>query len=254
MRSSGKALKQPLAEPDDALDDYLSVLLNDHPAGISSEDRSNLDTTAAALLPTGGFGRADSRLPASLVVHRTAALGDTPPAPLQRRWVVFSVGDEYFGIDVLRIREVVQVPRIRPVPGTRETISGVMNFTGNIIPVVNTRSLFGLKVAQPADDARIIVIGEGERLTGLLVDSVSGVIDVADAEVEPAPRVGVHGDVEYIGGVVSRSGRLALLINVTTLLAQVHGHDLASSAEENVHAEGGTHTGDAAGATGVATG
>ncbi|MCP1675580.1 purine-binding chemotaxis protein CheW [Natronocella acetinitrilica] len=144
------------------------------------------------------------------------------------QWVTFSLGDETYGIDVMRVQEVLPMSEIAPVPGAPSYVLGIINLRGNVVTVIDTRMRFGLGSRESDDAARIVVIETGDQVAGILVDSVAEVINVDPTEVDTAPNVGNEESSRYIHGVVSRGQDLLILVDVNRLLTSEEWHEVAT--------------------------
>ena len=144
------------------------------------------------------------------------------------QWVTFSLGDETYGIDVMRVQEVLPLSEIAPVPGAPSYVLGIINLRGNVVTVIDTRMRFGMESRDPDDAARIVVIETADQVAGILVDSVAEVINVAAEEVDTAPNVGNVESARYIQGVVSRGEDLLILVDVNRLLTREEWQEVAT--------------------------
>jgi purine-binding chemotaxis protein CheW len=134
------------------------------------------------------------------------------------QWVTFRLADEKYGINVMQVQEVLRITEIAPVPGAPDEVVGIINLRGNVVTVVNTRNRFGLQPIELDDASRIIVIESDEKVIGILVDSVSEVVDLYDSDIELAPNVGNKESSKYIQGVCSRDGQLLILVDLNRFL------------------------------------
>ncbi|HLW89284.1 MAG TPA: chemotaxis protein CheW [Terriglobales bacterium] len=132
--------------------------------------------------------------------------------------VGFHVGGEEFALDILRVQEIIRMQELTRVPNSPESMEGVMNLRGKIIPVIALRKRFGL-VRVPADkQTRIVVVEIKGTVLGFVVDSVSEVFRIPAGSVEPAPRLG-KVDQEYVSGVGKLDERLLILLDLERLMA-----------------------------------
>jgi purine-binding chemotaxis protein CheW len=104
--------------------------------------------------------------------------------------VGFRVGGEEFGIDILRVQEIIRAQQLTRVPNSPEFMEGVMNLRGKIIPVIALRKRFGLEEAPPDKQNRIVVVEIQGTVLGFIVDTVSEVLRIPADTVEPPPRLG----------------------------------------------------------------
>lgn len=144
------------------------------------------------------------------------------------QWVTFSLENETYGIDVMRVQEVLPMSEIAPVPGAPPYVLGIINLRGNVVTVIDTRMRFGLASAESGSASRIVVIETGDQVAGILVDSVAEVINVREDEVDTAPNVGNEDSSKYIYGVVSRGEELLILVDVNKLLSREEWEEVSS--------------------------
>lgn len=134
------------------------------------------------------------------------------------QWVTFRLGEEIYGVNVMQVQEVLRVGEIAPVPGSPDYVIGIINLRGNVVTVVDTRSRFGLPYKETDDLSRIVIIEADEQVIGILVDSVSEVVELRIDEMESAPNVGNEESARYIQGVTSREGELLILVDLNKFL------------------------------------
>ena len=134
------------------------------------------------------------------------------------QWVTFELDNEFYGINVLKIREVLRMTEITPVPGAPESALGIINLRGVVVTVIDTRVHFGLPIEKTDDMTRIIIVDiDQERMVGLLVDGVSEVVNLYESKIEIAPSVGNDERSKYIYGVSQKGEYLLILIDVNKL-------------------------------------
>ncbi|RFO96586.1 hypothetical protein DIC66_13200 [Rhodoferax lacus] len=121
------------------------------------------------------------------------------------QYLTFSLGDELFAMDIRSVREIIQHSNMTMVPLMPEFVRGVINLRGSVVPVIDLQSRFGRARATLGKKTCIIIFDAGqaeERVElGLLVDSVSEVIDIAQADVEPAPQFGTSIRRDFVHGI-----------------------------------------------------
>ena len=135
-----------------------------------------------------------------------------------RQCVTFRLDDEIYGINVMLVQEVLRVTDIAPVPGAPGYVVGIINLRGNVVTVIDTRMRFGLSPREMDDATRIVIIEAEKQTVGMVVDSVSEVVNVYSNEIESAPNVGNDETARYIEGVVSRGEHLLILVDLNKLL------------------------------------
>ena len=131
--------------------------------------------------------------------------------------VSFHVGSEEFGLDILRVQEIIRVQQLTRVPNTQDCVDGVINLRGRIIPVVALRKRFGMEDIPHDKQTRIVVVEIQGTVLGFIVDSVSEVLRIPANTVEPPPRLGKVTR-EYVSGVGKLDDRLLILLDVDSLM------------------------------------
>ena len=134
--------------------------------------------------------------------------------------VTFSTGDEEFGVDILRVQEIIRTMAITKVPKAPEFVEGVINLRGKVIPISDLRRRFGLQPKAHDKHTRIIVIEINTMIVGFVVDSVSEVLRIPASTVEPPPPVVAGLESEYISGVGKLEDRLLILLDLDRLLSR----------------------------------
>jgi purine-binding chemotaxis protein CheW len=134
--------------------------------------------------------------------------------------VGFRIGNETYGVRIAAVREIVRVPEITSVPSAPESIEGVINLRGKIIPVMDLRKRFGLTDINPDKKNRILVVELENKLLGLIVNSASEVLKIPPADVEAPGTVFAEGESGYVTGVGKLKGRLIILLDIARLLHQ----------------------------------
>jgi purine-binding chemotaxis protein CheW len=137
-----------------------------------------------------------------------------------QQWVCFRLGTEEFGVDILKVREIVRIQSITHVPQTPDTVAGVINLRGNVIPVIDLPKKLGLPEAERDDKARIIVFFIEDKLIGMIVDRVERVLRIQENQIEPPPDIGVGRLQEYIKGMGKTGNNLTILLNIEKILTE----------------------------------
>ena len=131
----------------------------------------------------------------------------------------FFLAREEYGVEVKLVQEIIRVSEITPVPRAPDSIKGVINLRGRIIPVIDLKRKLGLGDVDLGRRARIVVVRLRERLVGLLVDAASQVLKVPVSSIDPAPEAVVEIDADYIRGVAKLPDRLIILMDLQKILA-----------------------------------
>jgi purine-binding chemotaxis protein CheW len=142
----------------------------------------------------------------------------------QHQYLTFTIGDEEFGIEILRVQEIKGYTAITSIPHAPPWIKGVMNLRGTVVPVVDLRVKFA--VGEPRYDrfTVVIMVMVGDRVVGLVVDGVSDVLDVAPKDWVPAPEMGEGVDTSYLTGIAKQEDRLISLLAIERVVGL--GHEL----------------------------
>lgn len=134
--------------------------------------------------------------------------------------VSFNLDNEEYGVDVLKVREIIRMPIITRVPNTPHYVQGVINLRGKVIPIISMRARFSLSTAEHDKQTRIMVMDVSGELMGFIVDAVSEVIRISSSEIQPSPAVMTSGiDQECISGVINQAERLLVLLNLENMLS-----------------------------------
>jgi purine-binding chemotaxis protein CheW len=131
--------------------------------------------------------------------------------------VSFKVGDEEFGLDILRVQEIIRLQALTRVPNSPDFVDGVINLRGKVIPIIALRKRFGLQ-EQPHDkQTRIVVLEVQNMVVGFIVDSVSEVLRIPANTVVPPPRLGKI-EREFVSGVGKLEDRLLILLDIDRIM------------------------------------
>ena len=156
----------------------------------------------------------------------------TPEASTTRRvtggkFLTFFLAKEEYGIEILKVQEIIGTMAITPVPRTPEHLRGVINLRGKIIPVVDLRLKLGLPAAE-GQNCIIVVRARGLEI-GITVDQVSEVANIADKDIEPVPAFGNGVATEDLLGIGKTGGRVRLLLDIDRILSNQDVSDLRAA-------------------------
>ncbi len=139
------------------------------------------------------------------------------------KYLTFDLAEEEYGVEILRVREIIGMMAITPVPKTPEYVLGVINLRGKVIPVVDLRLKFGLPYKEPDERTCVIVVemtGDGGTVQmGIVVDRVNEVVDVKAGEIEPTPSFGVSLDTAFILGMAKVGDKVKILLDIDKVLS-----------------------------------
>ncbi len=142
------------------------------------------------------------------------------------QWVTYQLEQEYYGINVMQVQEVLRLSEIAPVPGAPSYVLGIINLRGNVVTVIDTRARFGLPPQEPTENSRIIIVEVSGHVIGMLVDCVAEVVYLHQSEIDTAPNVSDDSS-RFIQGVCNRDKYLLILVDVNKLLDQEEITDIA---------------------------
>lgn len=140
--------------------------------------------------------------------------------------VSFKIGNEEFGIDILKVQEIIRLMTITVVPNSPEFVEGVINLRGRIIPVLDLRIKLGMPRIQHSSNTRIIVVETNNSTVGFIVDAVSEVLRIPQNITEPPPSIVAGVDSEYITSVGKLDDRLLILLDLEKILSISEKEDL----------------------------
>lgn len=143
------------------------------------------------------------------------------------KYLTFFLGGEEYGLEILKVREIIGIMDITAVPRTPSFVKGVINLRGKVIPVVDLRAKFNMETAARTEETCIIVVDVGDVEMGVMVDKVSEVLNIAAENIEDAPSFGVDVDTNFILGMGKSNGKVTILLDISRVLT---GQDLASLA------------------------
>ena len=139
------------------------------------------------------------------------------------KYLTFSLKEEEYGIGILKVKEIIGMMPVTSVPRTPAFVKGVINLRGKVIPVIDLRAKFDME-SIPYDERTCIIVveidGEGATiLIGIVVDSVSEVLNIKADEIEAAPTFGSRLDTQYILGMAKTEGGVKILLNIDRVLS-----------------------------------
>jgi purine-binding chemotaxis protein CheW len=144
-----------------------------------------------------------------------------PELPVETLQLVgFSIGSELFGVDILKVREIIRDTSITAIPNSPSFVEGVINLRGNIIPVIDLRKRLSLPYSEgQRDKVWILILEIDGRITGFRVDSVTEVLKIEERAIEPTPDIVTAGlESQYIDGVCDIDGQLLILLDFGRIL------------------------------------
>jgi len=135
--------------------------------------------------------------------------------------VTFQLGEEQYGIDIMKVEGIVREEEIRSIPNAPFYVEGIFNLRGNIIPVISLHKRFHLKRAELSEEEKLlsglIIINLSNMLLGVIIDKVSRVVIVDKTSIQPPPQMLSGIGAEYIRGVVHQNGGYLIILDINRL-------------------------------------
>jgi len=154
-------------------------------------------------------------------------------ANLAGKYLTFLLGDESYGIEILKVQEIIGMQSITRIPRTPEYVKGVINLRGKVIPVIDLRLRFGMEAAEVSRKTCIIVVQVAKAdinvTMGIVVDEVSEVLEIAAAEIEPAPGFGTRVETSFIMGMAKTESAVKILLDIDKIMSENEMEALAKS-------------------------
>jgi len=143
--------------------------------------------------------------------------------------VSFMLAEEEYGVEVLKVREIIRMPAITRMPNTPRHIEGIINLRGAVIPIISLRRRFNLMENGHGNQTRIIIMEVVGSQTGFIVDAVSEVIRIRRSEIQPPPSLVLSGGIgrEFISGVFSHAERLLILMDIDRMFSDDERDNIA---------------------------
>lgn len=139
----------------------------------------------------------------------------------ENSFVVFKIGNSEFGIDIMNVNEIITYEESTPMPNAPDFIEGVLNYRGNVIPIINLKKRLNLGDYEVTKVTRIIVVNVGEKEIGFIVDEASQTISVPQNQIDEAPTFTGGVDKRYITGVGKLDEkRLMIIIDLMKILSE----------------------------------
>ena len=134
------------------------------------------------------------------------------------KFLTFALGKEEYGIEILKVREIIGLMEITTVPQTPDYIKGVINLRGKVIPVEDLRLKFSMPEVEHTKETCIIVVEVDTAQVGVIVDSVSEVTDIKEKDIEKVPRFGQGIDTEFIMGLGKKKEKIIIMLDIEGVL------------------------------------
>lgn len=146
------------------------------------------------------------------------------------QYLTFQLGEELYGVDILRVQEIKGYTTVTKIPNTPPHIKGVLNLRGTIVPIVELRTKFGMPTIDYTMFTVIVVVVVRDRIMGLVVDSVSDVLNIDKNDIQPPPQFGAKVDVSVLTGIGKSGDKLVALLNIDRLLTETEMQETSAVA------------------------
>ena len=133
-------------------------------------------------------------------------------------YLTFTLGQEEYGIDILKVQEIRGYDAVTKIANTPEFIKGVINLRGTIVPIIDMRIKFQLGSVEYNQFTVVIILNIANRVVGMVVDGVSDVIALASDQIRPAPEFGATLDTQYIVGLATVDERMIIVVDIERLM------------------------------------
>ncbi|MBI9101860.1 MAG: purine-binding chemotaxis protein CheW [Spirochaetales bacterium] len=154
---------------------------------------------------------------------------------VSNQYVIFSVGNEEYGIPILSVQEIITMPNLTRIPGVPEYIPGIINLRGNIIPIYVLRSKFNLTLNDLGENTIVIIVqigGDHGKTVGFIVDSVSDVVSITEENMRDTPDFSETVDVKYVEKIGQIGNRMIIVINLGNFFSDKERAILEAAAKE----------------------
>ncbi len=141
------------------------------------------------------------------------------------QFLTFNLGEELYGVDILRVQEIKGYTAVTKIPNTPPHIKGVLNLRGTIVPIVELRTKFGMPTIDYTAFTVIIVVVVRDKVMGLVVDAVSDVLNIDKKDIQSPPQFGVKVDVSFLNGIGKSGDKLVALLDIDRMLSEGEAQD-----------------------------
>jgi len=156
----------------------------------------------------------------------------------KEKFLTFNLAGEQYGLEILKVREIIGLMDITSVPRTPEFVRGVINLRGKVIPIIDLRSKFGIASIADTEQTCIIVVDIVEDQSavqmGIIVDSVSEVLDINASDIDDAPRFSAEVSTSFIKGIAKTKGGVKIILKIEDVLTTDEIRGLPSTSDIEV--------------------
>jgi purine-binding chemotaxis protein CheW len=156
------------------------------------------------------------------IQDRSISSADSLTASREGKYLTFSLDNQEYGIGILKVREIIGMMPITAIPQAPHYVRGVINLRGKVIPIVDFRLKFGMAEAEQTNQTCMIVVGiegpAGTILIGAVIDSVTEVLDIKEADIENAPVLDSNSNADFILGMAKMGKGVKILLDIDRVL------------------------------------
>ena len=150
-----------------------------------------------------------------------------PVASRAGKYLIFVLGAKQYGVEIIKVREILGVPPIIPMPQAPHYIKGVINLRGKVIPIIDTWTKFGISERENTSKTCIIVVDVGGKSIGLLVDTVKEVVNIREEQIEAPPNFGTSAGNDFVRSLGKIGDQVKILLDIDQMLGNLESSDLA---------------------------
>jgi len=154
-------------------------------------------------------------------MNETSATGDMASVASSGQFLTFTLQNEEYGIEILKVQEIKGFSKITPIPNAPHFVRGVMNLRGTVVPIIDLRARFSMTEKDYDQFTCIIVVNVGTRVVGLVVDTVSDVLNIPNDSIADPPELASVGDSSCITGMGKLGERIVMLLDTGRLVGAV---------------------------------
>ncbi|MBF0299146.1 MAG: purine-binding chemotaxis protein CheW [Oligoflexia bacterium] len=154
------------------------------------------------------------------------------------KYLTFRLAEEEYGLEILKVQEIIGLMAVTRVPKMPKYVRGIINLRGKLIPVIDMREKFLLPDVEDTEKTCVIVVQtqtkEEKLIMGIIVDTVSEVLNIGQNELEPPPSIGSKLDTEYMLGIGKVHNRVVILLDIDNVLCETELHLVSNIGDKNV--------------------
>ncbi len=147
------------------------------------------------------------------------------------QYLTFMLGEELYGVDILRVQEIKGYSKLTRIPNTPAFIKGVLNLRGAIVPIIDLRIKFTMEQVEYTMFTVIVVVVVRDRIMGMVVDTVSDVLFISGKDIQLPPALGRKVDVSFISGIARSGENLVTLLDIDRVLTDEEMEQVATAQE-----------------------